>query len=107
MTHTSLIHGFKGIAALALVVGITISAQTLPLYASLTSTELHPVEGMIITPSYVQADTAAQLLLGMLLIVLGFFIYGLARTKEEGRPVHISVRPKKKQPAWYWLEVRL
>lgn len=120
MTHTLLIHGLKGIAALVLVTGITISAHTAPLYASLSSGQglmvinqpevtgetLRSAAEVVLTPSYAQAEASAQLVLGMLLIVLGFFIYGLARTQEEGRPVHITVKPKK-QVQWYWLELRL
>lgn len=54
---------------------------------------------------------ASQLVTGILLVTLGFFLHVLwvshKKSKDE-QPVRISVKKgKKKEPTWYWMEVRI
>jgi hypothetical protein len=56
---------------------------------------------------YQQADAAIQLVMGILLIVLGFFLHALARMQNGERPVHITVKPKKKRQMWFWVDMRI
>jgi len=57
-----------------------------------------------------QTIIASQLVTGILLVTLGFFLHVLwVSHKANGeRPVRVSVKKsKKKQPSWYWMEVRI
>lgn len=110
------LHLFAGIALLS---GIAISTMEMPLLARLGGGDMALVDQLLpyneqLRPAptetadpLAQAEAAAQLTLGLMLIVLGFFVHGLARAREE-RPVHISVVPPKKRPAkWFWMELRI
>lgn len=113
---TRSLHLFAGIALLA---GISLTALHGPVFASLSGGDMTIVDQMLpggeqqrASPAaapdpLAQAQAATQLSLGLLLIVLGFFLHGLARTREE-RPVHITVVPgKKRRSAWFWMEMRM
>ena len=121
MTH--ILHRLLNVVAgLALITGIGLSSQGMALYASLSGqgatilspakpstngAELHAAADSV-SVSFERADAGLQLVLGILLIVLGFFIHGLVRARQEERPVHISVVPsRKKRSVWYWLEMRV
>lgn len=57
-----------------------------------------------------QTIIASQLVTGVLLVTLGFFLHVLwVSHKASGeRPVRVSVKKtKKKESAWYWMELRV
>lgn len=54
---------------------------------------------------------ASQLVTGILLVTLGFFLHVLwishQKAKEE-QPVRVTVKKsKKKEPTWFWVEMRI
>jgi Zn-dependent protease len=63
-----------------------------------------------VLPAYQHADAATQMVIGILLILLGFFMHGLMISHEE-RNVHITVVPRKKRAnrtqRWFWMEMRV
>lgn len=121
MARTPLTRTLHLAAVLALCSGIGLTALEGPLIAGLGGGDMTLVDQLLpnsnaelrqaapigpIDP-LAQAEAAAQLTLGLLLIVLGFFIHGLARFREE-RPVHITAQPPaKRQPSWFWVEMRM
>lgn len=121
MTHTLISKGLNLLAAFALISGIGLSASQTMLYASLSgqgstlmdpmaqtgSEELHSAPMLMTADAYQSIDARIQLVIGILLIVLGLFIHGLARARDE-RNVHITVKPsaKKRRTMWYWMEMR-
>jgi hypothetical protein len=62
--------------------------------------------GMTVVQAYEKANASAQLVEGILLILLGFFLHGLLRMRDE-RPVHITVKPKRRRHSAYWMELRI
>lgn len=64
------------------------------------TTGLHPAAA-------VHAGAGMQLIAGISLIVLAFFLHALAKSRNGERPVHITVKPKKKQKTWFWIEMRI
>jgi|GEM_PF-3085328 len=126
MTHKPLSHAFAVVTGLIVSGGIilTMTAGNDYVRAELTGqgstvidAELHSAaqtpaqlqrgSGSFV-PLYERAYAAEQLVLGILLIVLAFFFHGLVRVRDE-QPVHITVKPptKKKQAAWYWIELKV
>lgn len=122
MTHTLISKGLNLLAAFALISGIGLSVSQTMLYASLSgqgstlvdlvaqnngSEELHSAPMVMTADTYQSIDARIQLVIGILLIVLGLFIHGLARARDE-RNVHITVKPssKKRRTMWYWMEMR-
>lgn len=60
---------------------------------------------------YVRAESAIHMILGMLFILMGFFLHALFRSQYE-RKVHISVVPKKEKPviskeSYFWVEMKV
>lgn len=120
MTHRLFSTFLHGTAVFALMSGVGLCASSAPLYGSLSGvgsdvltsgmpsgTVLQAADAIAITHAYQAADAAIQLILGMLLILLGLFIHGFARTQDERR-VHITVKPsQKKRSLWYWMELRM
>lgn len=52
----------------------------------------------------------SQLITSVLFVVLGFFLHVLwVSNKNNGeRPVHVTVKKrKKKEPTWYWMELKV
>lgn len=70
----------------------------------MTTAELHAAAA--IETGYAQAYAAANLVTGILLIVLGFFIHALVRAREE-LTVPVTVKPKQKKTTWFWMEMRV
>jgi hypothetical protein len=97
---------------LSLIMGIGITASQGSLYANVTgvgSTVFHTAAPAQIafTQPLMAAQAGANFVFGILLIVLGFFIHGLVRARDE-RHVHITVKPSKKRRAsWFWMEMRV
>ncbi len=119
MTHTLFTKGLNLLAALTLISGISLSASQTMVMASLSgqgsnivdrgpmAEEFHSASTIVPINTYQHVDAGIQLILGILLIVLGFFIHGLARSTGE-RPVHITVTPSpKKRPLWFWMEMKI
>lgn len=125
MTHKPLSHALTVLTGLIVSSGVvlTMTSGTNYLQAELTGqgstvidAELHSAaqtpaqlqQGGSFVPLYERAYAAEQLVLGILLIVLAFFFHGLVRARDE-QPVHITVKQpkKKKQPAWYWIELKV
>jgi hypothetical protein len=52
-----------------------------------------------------QSDAAAQLALGILLVILTLSINVLAHMRDE-KPVRVTVKPKKRR-SWFWVEMRV
>jgi hypothetical protein len=108
--------------ATALVLGITLttvgSAGTLA--ANLSgggATVLDSAAGMhgaAFAPQYESAAAAWQLTLGLLLILLGFFLHAYMMAKDE-RPVRVKAgkkskshkRSTKSHGLWYWMEMKV
>ena len=60
-------------------------------------------------PLYEQATAADQMVVGILLILLGFFMHGLMTSHEE-RTVRVKAVPRKKQNHkhnLFWMEMRV
>jgi hypothetical protein len=106
------------LSAIALLWGIGLTAAHSLAIGSLTapgSTMLHTsasTEEILHSAAYVameRADAGIQLITGILLILLGFFLHAFARMQNGERPVHISVKPGKneKRRMWYWIEMRI
>lgn len=108
-------------AAFALISGVGLAAAGAPVYGSLSGVGtsvvytkvpsgemLQATDAIAIAHAYQAADAAIQLILGMLLILLGFFMHGFARVQDE-RHVHITVKPSQKKPGgiWYWMELHI
>ena len=60
---------------------------------------------------YIRAAAAINMILGMLFILMGFFLHALFRSQYE-RKVHITVAPKKEKPvisreSWFWVEMKV
>lgn len=117
MARTPFTRSLHLLAAVALFSGISLTALQGPLFASLAGGDVMLINEVIpgaqlrqappaAADPLAQAEAAAQLVLGLMLIVLGFFLHGFARVREE-RPVHITVAPKKKPRTWFWVEMRV
>lgn len=59
-----------------------------------------------IVPAYEKATAADQLVVGILLILLGFFLHALVLSREE-RKVHITVKPRRSMRQWFLVEMRM
>lgn len=63
-----------------------------------------------IASAYQPASAAEELTIGVLLIVLGFFLHALIKSRESRR-VHISVVPRKEKTIrpkeLYWMEMKM
>lgn len=76
-----------------------------------TSGGLH---GAAFSPQYEAAAAAWQLTLGLLLILLGFFLHAYMMAKDE-RPVRVKgakkskahKRSKKSGKSWYWMQLKV
>lgn len=103
----------NALAGLSLTAGIAISGSLAVTHASLT----HPGSTLLdsmgqlhaapITDVYERADAGIQLIAGILLVLLGFFLHALARTQSGERPVHITVKPSAKRRMWFWIEMHV
>jgi hypothetical protein len=69
------------------------------------------LHGAAFVPLYESAAAGMQLAVGVLLIVLGFFLHALFMAGDERRVrVHAVDKPKlvlQKQPQWFWIEMRM
>lgn len=59
----------------------------------------------------IHALIASQLVTGILLVTLGFFLHVLwvsHRKSKDERPVRVSVKKRsKKEPQWFWVELKV
>jgi hypothetical protein len=83
------------------------------LSANLTRDIVSGVTGATLKPAamdpvnvYDKADASVQVALGMLMVIFGLLVYVAAHLREE-RNVHITVVPKKKRTAWFWMEMKV
>lgn len=76
------------------------------LHPAATSIIKTPAVVTSVLPAYEKANAADELVVGILLIMLGFFLHALAVSREE-RNVHITVKPRKKLREWFWVEMRV
>lgn len=112
MTHI-LPRMLNTLAGLSLAAGIAVSGSVTISQASLThpgSTLLDSMSQLHAAPVvsiYERADAGIQLIAGILLVLLGFFLHALARTRSGERPVHITVKPSAKRRMWFWIEMRV
>jgi len=121
MTHKLIPQSLNLVAAMVLMAGISVCTMQVETYAQLSGygssagisfqpeeAVLRPAVTTTYVSSYQQADAGIQLILGMLLIVLGFFVHGLARSTHE-RSVHITIAPPKPkhERKWFWMEMRI
>lgn len=119
MKRTPLTRSLHLFAGITLLSGIAVTTMEGSLLASLGGGDMALVDQLLPyneqlreAPSaaanpLAQAEAAARLTLGLMLIVLGFFLHGLARVREE-RPVHITVKQSQKRSSkWFWMEMRL
>ncbi len=107
------------LSAMALLWGIGLTAAHSLAIGSLTApgstvVERGPVgetlhSAAFMTASMERADAGIQLITGILLILLGFFLHAFARMQNGERPVHISVKERshEKRRMWYWIEMRI
>ena len=113
MTHKPHLRILNLSAAMALVLGVSTALTAAPLYASLTTDIPSASEAIQAADAagsrlyFQKAEVAVQLIMGMLLILLGFFLHGFVRSRTGERPVHITVKPKVRQKIWYWMEMRI
>jgi len=53
----------------------------------------------------------SQLVTGVLFVLLGFFLHAVLvshKSPAGERPVHVTVKKrKKKEPTWYWMELKI
>ena len=60
------------------------------------------------SPAIQAASGAAQFVIGIGFIMVGFFLHALIGVREEyEREVHITVKPKKRERKWFWIEVKI
>lgn len=65
-----------------------------------------------VLPAYEQANASVQMVVGILLILLGFFLHGLLASHDE-RTVKVKAVPRKKQAHktskkhLFWMEMRV
>ena len=100
------------LSATSLVSGVGLFASRTVFQADLTGqgstileTGLHQAAGDI--PAIAPADAGVQLMSGILLILVAFFLHALAKSRNGERSVHITVKPKKKQKTWFWIEMKI
>jgi hypothetical protein len=80
---------------------------TVALHPAATSMIKAPKVPLPIVPQYENTNAGDELVIGILLIVLGFFFHALTRTREE-REVHITVKPsEKKRRPLFWMEMHV
>lgn len=96
------LHGQSYVQASLSGQGSTVFDQPMP-----EDVTMRPAATIDVPAGYVRAHAAQQFVLGILLIVLGFFIHGLIRMRDEQR-VHISVKPRKRQKQRvFWMELQM
>jgi len=101
MTTASVLHENKMLAPVAAV-----TVDTIPTESVMKATDtLHQAAetgvGMLIT---------SQLVTSILFVVLGIFLHvqWVSPTTNRGRPVPVLLKKrKKKEPTWYWMELRV
>ncbi len=71
-----------------------------------TETTLRSASYISFAPLYERAYAGEQLVLGILLIVLGFFVHGLLRTNGE-RKVHVTSKPRKQTQRFFFVELSI
>ncbi len=62
-----------------------------------------------VLPAYERANASTEMVVGILLILLGFFLHGLLRTQDE-RNVRVKAVPRKAKSTkkkWYYLELQV
>lgn len=115
-SFSRILHTFS---VVALVSGIFMSVTHMHTLASVTqhSTTMLNVPHELSTDTlysaamaqnaYGLANAGVQLIIGILLILLGFFLHAFVRMQHGERTVHITVKPSNKRRMWYWMEMRL
>jgi len=78
---------------------------------------LLPFHGAALPKEPLIAEATTQLLIGMMLMLLGFLLYSLAliRGKQVRKghvhvireEVEVPIRIKRRKPAFYWMEIRI
>lgn len=124
MTNTRIRAFLHSATVLSLAIGLTMTAESGVDFAHATvsgvgtlvvETAKHAAASELMfepapfVQAYEKAHAAEHMTLGIMLIVLGFFFHALLRARDE-RPVHITVKPSKKrrkQVAWFWMEIRV
>jgi len=101
MMSASVIHDNSMIAPVAAITTDKLPTETVLKAADSLHNAAETGVGMLIT---------SQLVTSILFVVLGFFLHVLwVSHKQNGeRPVHVTVKKrKKKEPTWYWMELKV
>lgn len=111
--QTHMKHVYHLFTGLVLVSGIVLTVANGMMYTSAQLTgggaSLHdaaPVAPFIAASEYANAGT--QMVMGILLILLGFLLHALLVARDE-RSVPITVVPRSRlqSPKWFWIEMSL
>ncbi|HVW66304.1 MAG TPA: hypothetical protein VHA78_01070 [Candidatus Peribacteraceae bacterium] len=110
LTSTTLVAGIMltiGNAFIYTQADLTGGGATVSLHPAATSMLKTPAVVTNVLPAYEKANAADELVVGILLIMLGFFLHALVMSREE-RNVHITVKPsRRKVREWFWIEMRV
>ena len=110
LTSTVLVAGIMltiGNAVIYTNADLTGGGATVSLHPAATSLIKAPVAVTNVLPAYEKANAADELVVGILLIMLGFFLHALVMSRDE-RNVHITVKPsRRKIREWFWIEMRV
>lgn len=97
---------------IALTIGNSISYARAELTGGGTSLLLHsaalPVPPEAIMHVYERAYAAEDMMIGLLLILLGFCLHALLMARDE-RNVPVTIVPRKRfqTPRWFWIEIHI
>lgn len=105
LSVTALLSGITSIAGQTISVASLTAPGSTVIDRVTTGMQMHQAAD-VLPGAYAQADAAIQLSAGILFILLGFFLHALARMQNGERPVHITVKPKKRQ-MWFWVDMRI
>jgi len=101
MTSASVLRNSDMLAPVAAVTTDKLPTESVLKAADTLHSAAETGVGMLIT---------SQLITSILFVVLGFFLHVLwVSNKNNGeRPVHVTVKKrKKKEPTWYWMELKV
>ncbi len=101
MTTASVLHENKVLAPVAAVTTDKLRTESVIKAAGTLHHAAESGVGMLIT---------SQLITSILFVVLGFFLHVLwvSHRNNGERPVHVSVKKgAKKEPTWFWMEMRI
>lgn len=96
-----------GNAAIYMKADLTGVGTTVHLHGAATNIIHAPAVVTSVIPAYEKANAADELVVGILLIMLGFFLHALIVSREE-RKVHITAKPSRRTVReWFWVEMRV